>query len=148
MSFRSHQIKLTFVNEERQDIRVESMRGRHLKGTEVTFRVSRKIRRVLADVFREFAPEEYEFRFEATHMLVRLFCTEYVSRSEGKRLVAGLDKFRKVTLDLSGVRSIGQGFADEVFRVFQRAHPEIDIEVVHAISTVEAMIQHVVGSER
>jgi hypothetical protein len=47
----------------------------------------------------------------------------FVSRSEARRLVHGLDRFREVVLDFDRVESVGQGFADEVFRVFARAHP-------------------------
>ena len=38
---------------------------------------------------------------------------------------------------------MGQGFADEVFRVFQNMHPEIKLTVVNANAAVEGMIQHV-----
>ena len=34
----------------------------------------------------------------------------------------GLERFREVVLDFAGVDAIGQGFADEVFRVWARAH--------------------------
>jgi hypothetical protein len=33
-------------------------------------------------------------------------------------------------LDFSGVDEIGQGFADEIFRVWARAHPDITLEAV------------------
>ncbi len=33
------------------------------------------------------------------------------------------ERFQTVVLDFTGVEEIGQDFADEVFRVFQRAHP-------------------------
>ena len=42
-------------------------------------------------------------------------------------------------------RSIGkiQGFADEVFRVFQNAYPDIKLTVINANASVEGMIRHV-----
>jgi hypothetical protein len=46
-----------------------------------------------------------------------------MSRSEAKRVAAGLEQFREVELDFDGVDSIGQGFADELMRVRARAHP-------------------------
>ena len=67
----------------------------------------------------------------------------FVSRSEARRLLAGLDRFKAVELDFSGVSSIGQGFADEVFRVFAAAQPEIDVVAESANDVVDAMIQHV-----
>ena len=38
---------------------------------------------------------------------------------------------------------MGQGFADEVFRVFQNKYPEIQLEVTNANETVLGMIKHV-----
>ena len=43
-------------------------------------------------------------------------------------------------LDFSGVASIGQAFADEVFRVFRGKHPEVRLVSVHASSEVRRMI--------
>jgi len=64
-----------------------------------------------------------------TRTVVRLFAigTEFVSRSQAKRLVHGLDKFREVVLDFKGVDLVGQGFADEVFRVWAREHPDVKL---------------------
>jgi hypothetical protein len=36
-----------------------------------------------------------------------------------------------------------QGFADEVFRVWRQAHPDIDVSVTHATVDVERMLKHV-----
>jgi hypothetical protein len=45
-----------------------------------------------------------------------------------------------VTLDFSGVEIVGQGFCDEVFRVFARAHPQVTIEPVGMNETVAFMV--------
>ena len=66
--------------------------------------------------------------------------TALVSRSEAGRLVEGLEKFSHVTLDFSGVEVVGQGFCDEVFRVFARAHPEIALEPVGMNEPVAFMV--------
>ena len=54
-----------------------------------------------------------------------------------------LHKFQEIMLDFKGVNSKGQGFADEVFRVFKNQYPEISIEVTNTNSAVDAMIRHV-----
>jgi hypothetical protein len=118
---------------------------RFLSGTRVEFRVERGARRRLEDVFGEFAPEEYDFRFEKTRVFVKLLQTQYVSRSEAKRLLANLSRFREVVLDFKDVRSVGQGFADEVFRVFAAAHPDTKVAAANANPVVDAMIRHVGG---
>ena len=56
----------------------------------------------------------------------------HVSRSQAKRLLMGLEKFRKIVLDFKGVESIGQAFVDEVFRVFNNQHTGITIDYFNA----------------
>lgn len=65
----------------------------------------------------------------------------HVSRSQAKRLLMGLEKFRTVVLDFRGVKSVGQAFVDQVFRVFQNEHPDITIRYVNANREVESMIK-------
>jgi hypothetical protein len=59
-----------------------------------------------------------------------------------RRLTANLKKFRHVLLDFDGVRSVGQGCADEVFRVFASRRPETSIEAVNVSPGVHAMLKH------
>ncbi len=139
---RSHRIRLE-RSRAKDDVFVS--RERFLVGTQVEFLVDRGTRRRLEDVFGEFAPVEYDYRFDRTQVLVKLLQAEYVSRSEARRLVANLEKFREIVLDLREVRSVGQGFADEVFRVFAAAHPEIKVSVENANPVVDAMLRHVRG---
>ncbi len=65
----------------------------------------------------------FDFRFERTKVRVNLTTDELVSRSEDKRLLFGLNKFHEIILDFRKVKTIGQGFADEIFRVFPRENP-------------------------
>ena len=43
---------------------------------------------------------------------------QLISRSQAKRLLARIDKFKVVLFEFDKVDTIGQAFADEVFRVF------------------------------
>jgi len=63
-----------------------------------------------------------------------------VSRSQAKRLLARIDRFKIVIFDFENVDQIGQAFADEVFRVFKNQHPDIQIYFVKASRSVEDMI--------
>jgi len=56
-----------------------------------------------------------------------------------------LDKFSEIELDMRDVQNVGQGFADEIFRVFVRAHPEIEIRPVNASGAVNAMLLYASG---
>ena len=71
-----------------------------------------------------------------------------VSRSQAKRVVANLEAFSTVALDFAGVDSIGQGFADEIFRVFRRSHPNIKLMAIHCSAAVQSMIDHVEKAKR
>jgi len=79
------------------------------------------------DLTSVFAEYTRDFEFSRTRTVVRLFSigTEFLSRSQAKRVVHGLDRFREVVLDFEGVALVGQGFADEVFRVWASRHPEV-----------------------
>ena len=63
-----------------------------------------------------------------------------ISRSQAKRLLARVDKFKVVILDFTDVEMIGQAFADEVFRVFRNQHPEIELTSIHETQAVKQMI--------
>ncbi len=142
MRLRSHRIQLEW-DRARDDVFVSAPRYR--KGTTVHFEIRRDSRTRLDRVFEEFAPEAYDYRFEKTRVMVKLLQSDYVSRSEAKRLLHNLDRFAEVELDLRGVRQVGQGFADEVFRVFAANHPGTRIRAVNAGKGVAAMIRHAGG---
>jgi hypothetical protein len=64
-----------------------------------------------------------------------------ISRSQAKRVVARLELFKTVLFDFEGVPTIGQAFADEIFRVFANEHPQITIITRNASSEVKRMIE-------
>ncbi len=136
---RSHRIRIEW-NRIKDDVFVSD--PRFLRGTSVAFTIQRNSRRRLDEVFGEFAPAEYDFRFQKTRVLVKLLQRDYVSRSEAKRLLANLEKFSEIVLDFRDVKSVGQGFADEVFRVFAEHHPTIKIAAENVNPAVDAMIRH------
>lgn len=113
----------------------------YTEGTRVNFSVSLDSSRKLEDVFRRHTGGTYQF--SRTEVKVNLYekGTDYISRSQGRRLVKGLEKFRKVTLDFRGVETVGQAFADEVFRVWKGKHPEVELEVSNAGENVSFMIE-------
>ena len=45
-----------------------------------------------------------------------------------------------VVLDFSAVASVGQAFADEVFRVFKIKHPDVEVVPINASPEVKRMI--------
>ena len=140
MSIRSHKIKICIDNK-KDDIYYE--KEKKIKGTLVEFTISKQTRKSLENIFNKFAPEEFDFRFEKTHVYVKMLRANLLSRAEAKRLLSRLDKFSEITLDYRGVKKIGQSFADEIYRVFQNKYPNIKIESVNANPLIESMIEHV-----
>ena len=139
---RSHRIQLEW-NRALNDVFVSTPKFK--KGTLVRFEIQRDSRTKLESVFDEFAPEAYDYQFQKTRVLVKLLASDYVSRSEAKRLMHNLHKFSEIELDFRKVRHVGQGFADQIFRVFASEHPDIDIRLVNASKNIAAMIQHARG---
>src|SRR5205823_6040733 len=96
---------------------------RHLPtpGTGVFMYVSTRTARTTSAIFDKYADEDGDYSFTKTHVPIALAKQgqdNLVSRSQAKRLLARFDKFTEVCLDFAGVDSIGQAFADEIFRVF------------------------------
>jgi len=112
-------------------------------GTTVNMWLGNESPRTLKSVFDEFAaPEEYTF--SKTIVPVRLAQYEgekLVSRSQAKRLSMRFERFRHVVLDFAEVVEIGQAFADELFRVFAQAHPQVALTAVNMTHEVERMVQ-------
>ena len=109
-------------------------------GTVVRVEVAHKPRRTLAKIFAEYTED---FAFTKTRIVVKLFTigTRFISRSEARRVLSNLEKFRSVVLDFSGVEEIGQGFADEVFRVWKASHPSIKLEAVSMSAPVAFLVR-------
>ncbi|MFH1664633.1 MAG: DUF4325 domain-containing protein [Candidatus Omnitrophota bacterium] len=114
---------------------------RTVTGTKVTFVINTSSDRTLKDIFDKYADDS--FAFNKTEVKVKLFKggTEYISRSQGRRIVSGLDKFKTIVLDFDGIETVGQGFADEVFRVWQANNPGIGVTYKNANDNVKFMIE-------
>lgn len=111
-------------------------------GTLVRMFLHNHTARTLKKVFDKFTSDE-NYGFTKTVVPVKLMRygdDNLISRSQAKRLLSRLDRFGVVVLDFSGVTSIGQAFADEVFRVFKAKHPEVEIVALHASSEIKRMI--------
>jgi hypothetical protein len=111
-------------------------------GTLVHMELHNHTARTTKKVFDKFTSDE-DYGFTKTVVPVKLMRygdDNLVSRSQAKRLLARFDRFRVVVLDFSGVTSIGQSFADEVFRVFKAKHPGVELVPMHASSEVRRMI--------
>ena len=119
------------------------------KGTIVSMEISTDAKWTTREIFDQDQGEGLGFR--KTHVPVKLGLypgEQLVSRSQAKRVLARFDEFSEVCLDFNDVEDIGQPFADEIFRVFRNAHPEIKFATVGANANVAKMIACVTESAR
>ncbi len=118
-------------------------------GTIVTMRLNNHTARTSKNVFDQFSTDD-DYGFTKTVVPIEL--AQYgdnnlVSRSQAKRLLARIEKFKVVVFDFGGVELIGQAFADEIFRVFALSHPGIIIEHINANNEVSKVIRRALHHE-
>ncbi|MEX0877572.1 MAG: DUF4325 domain-containing protein [Candidatus Spechtbacterales bacterium] len=137
--FRSGTKKLIF-NNKLGDIFIQDIKK--TKGTKVTFTIGLDSQIDMNSVFKEYTNEE-TYEFSKTKIVVNLYKagTDFISRSQARRMFMGLDRFETIVLDFRDVDTVGQAFADEVFRVWQKKYPNIDISYRNANENVEFMIK-------
>lgn len=135
--------KLIFDNEV-GDIFLKDSPAR--KGTRVHFEIALNSKKKAEDVFKKYS-EEGSYEFSKTEVIIRLYTMDvgYISRSQARRVTAGLEKFKSVLLDFDKVDTVGQGFADEVFRVWQKRNPETKITHKNANENVLFMIERAIS---
>ncbi|MDP3963169.1 MAG: DUF4325 domain-containing protein [bacterium] len=112
------------------------------RGTFIKMVLDVNTKRTSRDIFEQYSDQE--IGFGKTYVAVSLSADPndpHISRSQAKRLLIGLDKFKYVILDFKGIESIGQAFVDEVFRVYKNEHPSIDIQYINANQEVDSMIR-------
>ncbi|MGC2279895.1 MAG: DUF4325 domain-containing protein [Candidatus Acidiferrales bacterium] len=115
-------------------------------GTAVFMELSNHTSRTSQKIFDQYAGPDEDYGFNKTVVPVNLAQhgnDKLISRSQAKRVVTRLELFKTILFDFTGVPTIGQAFADEIFRVFANEHPSISLLPVHASSEVMRMITRV-----
>jgi anti-sigma regulatory factor (Ser/Thr protein kinase) len=118
-------------------------------GTGVFMKLANNTARTSKQIFDSFTSDD-DYGFNKTVVPVRL--TQYgdeklVSRSQAKRLLARVEKFKTVIFDFDNVETVSQAFADEIFRVFKLQHPEMDLIYLKANKQVQQMIARALTRE-
>lgn len=120
------------------------------KGTRIELGLKTTSNTEIERVFDEFTNSEGNREFDKTRIQISLaqYSNEgLVSRSQAKRILARAEEFDFVLFDFLDVPWIGQGFADELFRVFHNNHPDVQISTINENEQVQKMHQHVTNSE-
>lgn len=126
------------------DVFIEELKPSKV-GTRVIFEILENSKKHLNDVFKNYQTDPEEMAFDKTEIKVRLYTmgTIYISRSQARRVLSGLEKFKSIILDFDKVPTVGQAFADEIFRVFKLKHPNISIKPINMEEGVSFMVDRV-----
>ena len=125
------------------DVNLESEFSENEAGTAVYMLIKRDSTRDIQTGFDDYAVLA-EFQFNNTVIPARLAQYEnekLVSRSQAKRLLDRIERFKHVIFNFDGVSAIGQAFADEIFRVYAQHHPDIVLLPVKMEPNVEKMVK-------
>ena len=117
-------------------------RNRNLDETSVFMELKNETKRTTKEIFDQFTTGE-DYGFTKTVVPVRMaqFGDDgLVSRSQAKRLLVRVEKFKTVLFDFCEVDTVGPAFADEIFRVFALRHPEIELVPIDTNSEIDKMI--------
>lgn len=112
-------------------------------GTSIYLAIALDTPRTLDAVLRAHSADAAGYAFERTSVPLHLIAAgsdALASRADAKRVAARLANFRTAEIDFEGISDIGHGFADELFRVFQREHPALELAPLHMAPQVAAMV--------
>jgi hypothetical protein len=119
-------------------------------GSRIVMSISINSTQNLTTVFQKFQDKE-DLAFDRTEILVQLAQLgeeTLMSRSQAKRITRGLEKFKHITLDFRGIKLVGQGFVDEIFRVYSNQYPHLTIDYINPSADVEFMIKRGLATKR
>ena len=120
-----------------------------VKGTLIHMQIANDSQTTPWEVFEQYeTADSDDHGFSKTIVPVSLAQYEgekLISRSQAKRIVARFDQFVEVVLDFAGVTEIGPAFADEIFRVYKREHPNVHLYPLDANFNVTRAIERAEG---
>ena len=115
------------------------------RGTRVTFKIKTDSDHHLNDVFKKYTNinNDSDYGFDKTEIRVKLYTSGgvHISRSQARRILEDLEKFKVILLDFENVPLVGQAFVDEIYRVFQNKHPNIVIQEENMSEGVKFMVE-------
>ena len=111
-------------------------------GTSVYVAIALDTPRRLDQVLSGYSLQPGGYAFERTEVPLQLLAHGQVlaSRAEARRALARLQQFRRADINFAGIQDVGQGFADEMFRVFRRRHPGVELVPQGMTPQVAAMV--------
>lgn len=131
-----------FTNNRYDNSRIISIAAENEKGTSVIMSLSNFSNKNPQEIFDLYANTDGGF-VKTKIPMKNIFDTSPVSRSQAKRVCNRLEKFKEVIIDFTGVQWMGQGFAHQLFVVFAKEHPDIQLMPINMNEDVTKMYHHV-----
>lgn len=119
------------------------------RGTKVVFRLAVDSKRHLNELFNSYTNQtkNSDYGFDKTKIQIKLYTIGgvHISRSQARRVLSGLEKFKVIVFDFNNVPVVGQAFADEIFRVFHARYPKIKLEAVNMNEPAKFMVKRAIS---
>lgn len=121
-------------------------RGRPLprQGSSIYMAIALDTKRTLDQVLEAWSTAGDGIEFDQTTIALRLLAgpgQPLDSRAQARRVAARLPMFKRAEISFDGVADVGHGFADELFRVFARAHKEVELLPTHMTPRIAALVK-------
>ena len=125
-------------------------KGRALprQGSSIYMAIALNTTRTLDGVMEAWSIQGDGIEFDQTRVQLRLLTTEgqaLDSRAAARRVGSRLATFKRAEIDFDGVTDVGHGFTDELFRVFAKANPQIELVAINTSPHIAALVKSARG---
>jgi len=114
------------------------------QGSSIYMAIALDTKRTLDQVMETWSLAGDGIEFDRTTINLRLLAgpgQALDSRAQARRVAARLPQFKRAEVSFEGVVDVGHGFTDELFRVFARAHTEVELVPTHMTPRIAALIK-------
>lgn len=114
------------------------------QGSSIYMAISLDTTRTLDQVLQAWSVGGDGIAFDRTTINLRLLAgpgQPLDSRAQARRVAARLPLFKRAEISFDGIDDVGHGFADELFRVFARAHREVELLPTHMTPRIAALVK-------
>ncbi|MBQ1261173.1 MAG: DUF4325 domain-containing protein [Clostridia bacterium] len=126
-----------------EQINIEKQSG----GTLVSMSLYNNAKKTAREVFDRFSNVDDGF-IKTLIPIAHVFPNgDPISRSEARRLGGLIASFKEVELDFAAVEEVGQAFAHELFVVWKRSNPDVELKVLNTCDDVDFMIRRVINTK-
>ena len=114
------------------------------QGSSIYMAIALDSKRTLDQVLEAWSIDGNGIEFDQTTIALCLLAgpgQPLETRAQARRVVARLPTFKRVEISFEGVTDVGHGFVDELFRVFGRAHPEVELVPTAMTARTAALVR-------